>query len=194
MLIKDILGYDTYQFNQYIHEIAAIIQNDTQTLVLCNLLNKLCNYTDATVKTYPNGKQYHFYHSQKDIYTNELFINKLKYINAIKCLKEKGYITTFTAKQPNNQLLDITYFLLNIDKIKEAFANGYRLIHKTEPQPMQASKDTKQPTHKQNSNASKLSAQQQAELIQIENKYKAGFINEETYKMRKERIQNNNNN
>lgn len=190
MLIKDILGYDTYQFNQYIHELAAILQNDTQTLVLCNLLNKLCNYTDATIKTHPNGKQYHFYHSQKDIFSNELFINKLKYMNAIKCLKEKGFIATFTAKQPENKLLDITYFLINVDKIKESFLQGYRLIHKTEPQPLQA-KAKQQPAKKQ---YSKLSAQQQAELTKIEKDYQQGLIKENIYIMRKARVLDANNN
>lgn len=191
MLIKDIIGYDNYQFNQYIHEIAAVIQNDTQTLVLCNLLNKLCNYTDATIKTHSNSKQYHFYHSQKDIYSNELFIKKDKYENAIKQLVKKEYISTFKAKQQANKLLDITYFLLNIDKIREAFKEGYNLIHKTEPQQTQA-KEAKQPAKKQQTN--KLTAQQQVELLQLNNKYKAGFIDEETYNMRMKRITNIDNN
>lgn len=190
MLIKDIIGYDTYQFNQYIHELAAILQNDTQTIVLCNLLNKLCNYTDATVKTHPNGKQYHFYHSQKDIFTNELFIKKDKYESAIKQLVKKEYITTFKAKQQANKLLDITYFLLNVDKIKESFQQGYKLIHKTEPQPLQ-SKAKQQAAKKQ---YSKLTAQQQAQLVKIENDYKANFIDEETYNMRMKRITNIDNN
>lgn len=193
MLIKDIIGYDNYQFNQYIHEIAAVIQNDTQTLVLCNLLNKLCNYTDATVKTHQNGKQYHFYHSQKDIFSNELFINKLKYMNAIKCLKEKGYLETFTAKQQTNKLLDITYFLLNVDKIKESFQQGYKLIHKTEPQPLQA-KETKEPKQPAKKQYSKLSPQQQAELSQLEKTYQQGLIKENIYNMRKARILDTNNN
>lgn len=184
MLIKDILGYDTYQFNQYIHELAAILQSDTQTLVLCNLLNKLCNYTDATVKTHQNGKQYHFYHSQKDIFSNELYINKLKYMNAIKCLKEKGYLETFSAKQPENKLLDITYFLINVDKIKESFLQGYRLIHKTEPQPLQA----KQTAKKQ---YSKLTAQQQAQLVVLEKKLKTNNIDKHTYDRERNRILNN---
>lgn len=192
MLIKDILGYDTYQFNQYIHELAAILQNDTQTIVLCNLLNKFCNYTDATVKTHPNGKQYHFYHSQKDIFSNELFINKLKYMNAIKCLKEKGYLETFSAKQQANKLLDITYFLINVDKIKESFQQGYKLIHKTEPQPLKDKEPKQSPVKKQQT--SKLTAQQQAQLAKIENDYKANFIDEETYNMRMKRITNIDNN
>lgn len=191
MTIKDILGYDNYQFNQYIHELAATLQNDTQTLVLCNLLNKLCNYTDATVKTHQNGKQYHFYHSQKDIFSNELFINKLKYMNAIKCLKEKGYLETFSAKQPENKLLDITYFLLNVDKIKESFEQGYRLIHKTEPQPLQAKEPKQSPAKKQ---YSKLTAQQQAELAKIEKDYQQGLIKENIYNMRRARILDTNNN
>lgn len=193
MLIKDIIGYDNYQFNQYIHEIAAVIQNDTQTLVLCNLLNKLCNYTDATIKTHSSNKQYHFYHSQKDIYSNELYIKKDKYENAIKQLVKKEYISTFKAKQQTNKLLDITYFLLNIDKIREAFEAGYKLIHKTEAQQTQT-KDTKQTAKKQYNNASKLTTQQQAQLMQLENKYKAGFIDEETYNMRMKRITNIDNN
>lgn len=190
MLIKDIIGYDTYQFNQYIHELAAVIQNDTQTLVLCNLLNKLCNYTDATVKTHQNGKQYHFYHSQKDIFTNELFIKKDKYESAIKQLVKKEYITTFKAKQQANKLLDITYFLINVDKIKEAFEQGYRLIHKTEPQPLQ-SKAKQQAAKKQ---YSKLTAQQQAELSQLEKTYQQGLIKENIYIMRRARILDTNNN
>lgn len=187
MLIKDVIGYDNYQFNQYIHEIAAVIQNDTQTLVLCNLLNKLCNYTDATIKAHPNGKQYHFYHSQKDIFSNELFINKLKYMNAIKCLKEKGYLETFSAKQPENKLLDITYFLLNVDKIKESFQQGYKLIHKTEPQPLQA-KEYKQAAKKQQTN--KLTAQQQAQLVVLEKKLKTNNIDKHTYDREINRILN----
>lgn len=189
MTIKDILGYDNYQFNQYIHELAAVIQNDTQTLVLCNLLNKLCNYTDATIKTHQNGKQYHFYHSQKDIYSNELFINKLKYMNAIKCLKEKGYLETFCAKQQANKLLDITYFLINVDKIKEAFEQGYRLIHKTEPQPLK-NKQAKQQTS--TNKTSKLTAQQQAQLVVLEKKLKTNNIDKHTYDKERNRILNKN--
>lgn len=194
MLIKDILGYDNYQFNQYIHELAAILQNDTQTIVLCNLLNKLCNYTNADIKTHPNGKQYHFYHSQKDIFTNELFIKKDKYESAIKQLVKKEYITTFKAKQQANKLLDITYFLLNVDKIKEAFEQGYRLIHKTEPQPLKDKEPKQSPAKKQYNNVNKLTTQQQAQLLKIENDYKANFIDEETYNMRMKRITNIDNN
>lgn len=196
MLIKDVLECDTYQFNQYIHEIAVVLKNSTQTLVLCNLLNKYCNYCDSTIQTHKNGKQYHFFHSQKDIYENELVINKLKYMNAIKSLKEKCYLDTFRAKQEANKLLDITYFLLNIDKIREAFKEGYKLIHKIDPiQTKTAKKSTSTPasTNKKVS-ASKLSAQQQAELSQLNNKYKAGFIDEETYNMRMKRITNIDNN
>lgn len=187
MLIKDILGYDAYQFNQYIHELAAILKNDTQTLVLCNLLNKLCNYTNADIKTHPNGKQYHFYHSQKDIFTNELFIKKDKYESAIKQLVKKEYITTFKAKQQANKLLDITYFLINVDKIKEAFEQGYRLIHKTEPQPLQAKAKQQPSTNK----TSKLTAQQQAQLVVLDKKLKTNNIDKHTYDRERNRILNN---
>ncbi len=190
MLIKDIIGYDTYQFSQYIYELAAVIRNDTQTLVLCNLLNKLCNYTDATTKTHQNGKQYHFYHSQKDIFTNELFIKKDKYEKAIKVLNEKGFISSFSAKQPQNKLIDITYFYINISKVKEVFEQGYKIIHKVDPQQLTVKPAQK---NKTTTGASKFTVQQQTELKKIENDFKAGFITPALYKMRKERITKNNN-
>ena len=183
MLIKDVIGYDTYQFNQYIHELAACLQNDTQTLILCNLLNKYCNYSNGELQIHKNGKQYHFFHSQKDIYTTELCITRKKFEKAIKCLKEKGYIDSFSAKQPGNQLNEITYFYINVDKIKETFEQGYRIIHKTEP---------KQSTKKQSNNASKLTKQQKEALAVLSKKLKANVIDKYMYDKEVNRILNNN--
>lgn len=193
MLIKDIIGYDTYQFNQYIHELAAVLQNDTQTIVLCNLLNKYCNYCNGEIQTHTNGKQYHFFHSQKDIFTNELFIKKDKYENAIKQLNEKCFISSFKAKQQNNKLIDITYFYINVEKIKEAFKQGYSIIHKTEPKQSLEAKQQQSTKKQTNNTVSKLTTQQQADLKKIETDYKSKLITEQIYNIRKERILNNNN-
>lgn len=189
MTIKELLATNAnettdYQFSQYIFEIAAILKNDTATLVLCNLLNKLCNYSDLSIKTISASKQYHFFHSQEDIYSHELYIDKQKYNRALKRLIEKNLVTTFDGRNPSNKMFKITYFFMNLENIKETYKQGYMLMHK-KPAENKPQKQTYPAKFEQ-----KISIQQQTKLKEIEREYKSKFITQAIYEYKKNNILN----
>lgn len=101
-----------YKFTQYIEELAAMLNDGIETLVLCNLLNTLCGYGSLTPKTL-NGKEYHFYRSKESICKDELYIDVQKYNRAVKRLENKGLIKTFQGRNPKEKMRKITYNLIN---------------------------------------------------------------------------------
>lgn len=189
MTIKELLAGNAnettdYQFSQYVYEVAAIIKNDTATLVLCNLLNKLCNYRDLSIKTTSTGQQYHFFHSKENIYSHELFIEKRKYQRALDILIERSLVTTFEGRNPSNKMFKITYFFMNLENMKEAYRQGYILMH---------GKPAEKKPHKQTYPAKtepKMSTQQQTKLKDIERLYKSNQITQQIYEYKKEIILN----
>lgn len=187
MTIKELLATNAnettdYQFSQYIYELAAVLKNDTATLVLCNLLNKLCNYSDLSIKTISTNKQYHFFHSKEDMYSHELFIEKRKYQRALDILIERDLVITFEGRNPKNKMFKITYFFLNLENIKEAYRQGYMLMHKkpAENKPQIEKKPAKF--------EQKISIQQQTKLKEIERLFKSGQITKEIYDYKKNNI------
>lgn len=187
MTIKELLAGNAnettdYQFSQYVYEVAAIIKNDTATLVLCNLLNKLCNFSDLSIKTTSTGQQYHFFHSKENIYSHELFIEKRKYQRALDILIERSLVTTFEGRNPSNKMFKITYFFMNLENIKEAYRQGYMLMHKKQA-------ENKQQIEKKPAKIElKLSIQQQTKLKEIEREYKSKFITQAIYEYKKNNI------
>lgn len=193
MTINDILSYNDDKFTHQSKALGLYLKNTVEWVILSDLLGKYC-CIENSLKTHDNGKQYHYYYSKEDISNNDVFMDLKTYNRAIKRLEEKGLIKTFAERNLKDAKKKITYFFLDMNKIREAFLQGYKVLCNKEPQPLQAkeTKEPKQPAKKQPTN--KLTAQQQAELIQLENKYKAGFIDEETYNMRMKRITNIDNN
>lgn len=91
------------------------IRNIKRTIILSDLIHRYNCTLDKKIKTI-NGKEYHFCQSKKDIY-EKLRITKNTYNSAIKKLEQKGFITTFYDRDPNNVMRYITFFKLNIDLI-----------------------------------------------------------------------------
>lgn len=165
-------------FTKYDHKLAIYLQNPIETLILCNLLNKLDNFSDKKLNTI-NGKQYHFYYSKESIYTNELGMSKKMYNNAIKSLEEKNLIETFAGKNPADLMKNITYFKLNISLINSILG--------VEELDADKSKETKRKSLKQPKNVFKQDAKD-AELEKLELEYKKGIISEKNYLIKKKTI------
>ena len=129
MLLKDVLecdGKHSYKFTQYIEELAAMLNDGVETLVLCNLLNTLCGYGSLTPKTLKD-KEYHFYRSKDSICTDELYINIQQYNRAIKRLEKKGLIQTFQGRNPKEKMRKISYFYINIEAVRKLYSDGCNL-------------------------------------------------------------------
>lgn len=196
MTINDILSYNDDKFTHQSKALGLYLKNTVEWVILSDLIGKYC-CIDNSLKTHDNGKQYHYYYSKEDISNNDVFIDLKTYNRGIKRLEEKGLIKTFAGRNLKDAKKKITYFFLDIDKIREAFLQGYNLLCNKEPQPLKdkQAKDTKQQAaKKQYKAASKLTTQQQAELSQLEKTYQQGLIKENIYNMRMERILGNNNN
>jgi hypothetical protein len=111
-----------YEFTPYIHEISVMLP-PLQTLILCNLINKLPGFNkQAKAKTH-EGKDYHFKRNQNSIYEDELHIPKQTYTDNLKLLSK--YVTYFgDRKERYKRGYNTTYFLLNLDAIQELFNEG----------------------------------------------------------------------
>lgn len=182
MKISDVIGSE-YQFTQNIKELGIILQDHTEYAILCDLISKYCNFTNATIQLLYN-KQYHFFYSKQDAASKDVFINIQTYNRALKRLVEKGYVTTFEGRNEKNKMFKITYFFLNLENIKEAYRQGYMLMHKkpAENRPQIEKKPAK--------TEPKLSIQQQTKLKEIERLYKSNQIAKEIYEYKKEIILN----
>lgn len=165
-------------FTKYDHKLAIYLQNPIETLILCNLLNKLDNFSDKQLKEI-DGKKYHFFYSKEEIYTKELGMSKKMYNNAIKLLQEKQLIETFAGKNPTDLMKNITYFKLNISLINSILG--------VEELDADKSKETKRKSLKQPKNMFKQDAKD-AELEKLELEYKKGIISEKNYLIKKKTI------
>lgn len=190
MTINDILSYNDDKFTHNSKALGLYLKNTVEWVILSDLLGKYC-CIENSLKTYDNGKQYHYYYSKEDISNNDVFIDLKTYNRAIKRLEEKGLIKTFAGRNLKDAKKKITYFFLDIDKIREVSLQGYKALCNKEPQPLHAKEPKQQAAKKQ---YSKLTAQQQAELSQLEKTYQQGLIKENIYNVRKERILDANNN
>lgn len=191
MTINEYYGYKDDSFTHNSKALLHIIGNFIEYSVLCDLIGKFLYLSNGENNI--NGKVYHFFYSKEDIAEKDFKIDLRTYNNALKKLQEKGYVTVFSDRNPKDRKKKISFFYLHNQNIKEAFLQGYKLLCNKEPQPL-ATKDTKQQSAKKHNAASKLTAQQQAELSQLEKTYQQGLIKENIYIMRKERILGNNNN
>ena len=57
-----------YTFIPYIPELAVTLRNPLQTLILCDLLNKLSAYNAEAKTKKMYGKEYHFTYNQNFIF------------------------------------------------------------------------------------------------------------------------------
>ena len=165
-------------FTKYDYKLAIYLQNPIETLILCNLLNKLDNFSGKEFKEI-DGKKYHFFYSKEEIYTKELGMSKKVYNNAIKLLQEKQLIETFAGKNPTDLMKNITYFKLNISLINSILG--------VEELDADKSKETKRKSLKQPKNVFKQDTTD-AELEKLELEYKKGIISEKNYLIKKKTI------
>lgn len=77
------------------------IRNIRRTIILSDLIHRYNCTLDKKIKTI----------------NEKLRITKNTYNSAIKKLEQKGFITTFYDRDPNNVMRYITFFKLNIDLI-----------------------------------------------------------------------------
>ena len=165
-------------FTKYDYKLAIYLQNPIETLILCNLINKLDHFSDKELKEI-DGKKYHFFYSKEEIYTKELGMSKKVYNNAIKLLQEKQLIETFAGKNPTDLMKNITYFKLNISLINSIIGNKEEDANKT--------KEASNKSLKQRKNVVKQD-EQSAEMKKLELDYKKGIISEKNYLIKKKTI------
>lgn len=193
MLLKDVLGCDekyNYKFTQYIEELAAMLNDGIETLVLCNLLQTLCGYGDLTPKTI-NKQQYHFYRSKENICSDELFINIQQYNRTLKRLEHKGLIKTFQGRNPKEKMRKISYFYINIEAVRKLYLEGYNLRypHKKQediPTPANQNKELA----KKPQNLKLTSASINTKLAKWEKDFASGFLSKELYELKKNGVLN----
>jgi len=119
-----------YTFTPFITEIAVILQNPTQTLILSNLINKLPAYNKNADTKMIYGKEYHFSYDQNYICENEIGLPYITFYRNLKELNKKGYVTSFKGRTKNKLGYNTTYFLLDLDKIRGLFKQGCKLLGK----------------------------------------------------------------
>ena len=118
-----------YTFTPYIAEIAVVLNNPLQTLILCNLLNKLPAYNaDAQIKQI-YGKSYHFKYNQKSTFEKELGVPKQTFIDNIKLLSD--YVSYFGGKDNNDSGYNTTFYHLNMEAIRKLFDKGKKILRKS---------------------------------------------------------------
>lgn len=189
MTINEYYGYKDDCFTHNSKALLQIIDNFIEYSVLCDLIGKFLYLSQG--EKILNKKVYHFFYSKEEIADKDFKLDLRTYNNALRKLQEKEYITVFSDRNPKDRKKKITFFYLHREKIQEAFKEGYKLLYNKDPQSLEAKQQ--ESTKKQNTNVSKLTTQQQAVLMKIENDYKAKLITEQIYKIRKDRILNNNN-
>jgi len=125
MKLTEYLGSE-YTFTPYIPEIAVMLKHPLQTLILCNLLNKLSAYNKVAKANKAYGKEYHFKHNQSSIFGKELGIPKTTFEDNIKLLSD--YVTYFGSKDNNDSGYNTTYYHLNLEAIRKLFNEGKKLL------------------------------------------------------------------
>lgn len=197
MTLKDVLECDekhNYKFTQYVEELAAMLNNGIETLVLCNLLNTLCGYGSLTSKTL-NGKKYHFYRSKESICSDELYIDVQQYNRAVKRLEDKGLIKTFQARNPKEKMRKISYFYINIEAVRKLYLDGYKLRNPPKKQdetsvPANLNKESNKKPQKPKT----FPTSTDPELMKLEKDFACGYISKELYNYKRNRVLNNNKN
>jgi|GEM_PF-6535559 len=193
MLLKDVLGCDdkhSYKFTQYIEELAAMLNDGIETLVLCNLLNSLCGYGSLTPKTL-NGKEYHFYRSKANICSDELYIEIQQYNRAVKRLEGKGLIKTFQGRNPKEKMRKITYFYIDIEAVRKLCLDGYNLRY-----PHKIQGDVSTPDNQNKESVKKpqkqkpISASTNPKFAKLEKDFACGLISKEYYDRKKNSVLN----
>ena len=119
---------NTYNYTPYVYEIAVILQEPIQTLILCNLLNKLYSFNKERKIYKKYGKEYHFTYEQKAIYENELGIKKTRFVDNLKLLSK--YVWFDGNVKNNREGYNTTYFKLNLEAIKDLFNEGRKMLGK----------------------------------------------------------------
>ena len=125
MKLSDILK-SNYQFTPYITEIAVMLNNPMQTLILCNLINKLTSYNEDVKINRIYGKDYHFKRNQSFIFKNELGVPRQTFTDNIKQLSD--YVSYFDGKDDNESGYNTTFYYLNLEAIRNLFDKGKTLL------------------------------------------------------------------
>ena len=128
MKLKDYLNSD-YMFTPYIAEIAVVLKNPLQTLILCNLLNKLPTYNAEAKTKQIYGKSYHFKYNQNSIFEKELGVAKSTFTDNINLLSD--YVSYFGGKDDNGSNYNTTFYHLNMENIRKLFDKGKALLGKS---------------------------------------------------------------
>ena len=152
MKLKDYLDSD-YIFTPYIAEIAVMLNNPLQTLILCNLLNKLPAYNAEAKTKQIYGKDYHFSYNQKRIFDKELGVPKQTFTDNLDKLSD--YVSYDGGRVNNGTGYNTTYYHLNMEAIKNLFVQGRKILgRKTEVVQPESKEVNKKP--RQSSNNSPL--------------------------------------
>ena len=172
MVLEKYFG-SSYEYSPGIHEIGVVLQNPTQTLILCNLINKLSGFNEDAEVRKIYGEEYHFYFDQKNIYEREVVMPQKTFSRNLKELSGKGLITYFTGR--NNLGYNTTYYYLHLDKIKTLFNEGCKLLGKEVKVPKNEGKQSKYTPRQNTQRENRLSADKPT-LKNIKNELK--FIND----------------
>jgi hypothetical protein len=128
MKLKDSLNSD-YIFTPYIAEIAVVLKNPLQTLILCNLLNKLPTYNAEATTKQIYGQSYHVKRNQSLIFEKELGVPKQTFTDNINLLSD--YVSYFGGKDDNGSGYNTTFYHLNMDAIRILFDKGKKILGKS---------------------------------------------------------------
>jgi len=127
MKLKEYLGSE-YTFTPYIPEIAVMLKDPLQTLILCNLLNKLPDFNKEAKTMQVYGKSYNLKRNQSSIFGKELGVPKTTFEDNLKLLSD--YVSYFGGTDNNGSGYPTTFYLLNVEAIKKLFNEGKKLLGK----------------------------------------------------------------
>ena len=176
MKLKDLFNSE-YTFTPYISEIAVGLNNPLQTLILCDLLNKLPVYNAEVETKKIYGKDYHYKYNQKSIFEKELGVPRQTFTDNIKLLSD--YVSYFEGKDDNGSGYNTTFYYLNMEAIRNLFDKGKALLGKKAKVVKPESKGYKKPYQSSNNSS----------LANIDNYLKR--INELQTKLNNKEIDNN---
>ena len=118
-----------YTFTPYIAEIAVVLKNPLQTLILCNLLNKLPAFNAEANTKQIYGQAYHFKYNQNSTFEKELGVPKQTFIDNIKLLSD--FVSYFGGKDNNDSGYNTTFYHLNLEAIRNLFDKGKKILSKS---------------------------------------------------------------
>lgn len=151
-----------YTYTPYIAEIAVMLP-PTQTLILCNLINKLDGYNKKVEVKKHEGKDFHFSYTQETIFEKELGLAKQTFRDNLEKLSE--YVTFFKGMPGNKSGYTTTFFYLKLDVIRSLFNEGRKKLGKETKMPENENKQANKPQQQNEYNSNKGTSKKYPDLV-----------------------------